>query len=196
MVAWHRLTAISAMRMSESMSLPSLIFSLFCMEMIYKLLFSGFSLTRLSSNINEHFGLSILINSYFLPLYWNVNGNLVLHNSHSTAFNVTDKQLPDYFMFNLVWIHWRKQFMCKNSNDPEQQQQRTKGSSIVKKSIRQNLQALEHLMRVLPSFSVTSWISLSAGRFFSMIKLNRSLDLIILRSGNVSMALFLFTVVS
>lgn len=184
------------MRISESISRPNLIFSLFCILIIYKLLFSGFSLTKLSSKINEHLGLSMLINSYFLPLYWNVNGNLVLHSSHSTALSVTLKQLPEYFMLSLVCIHCLRQFMCKNSNDPEHLHARTSGSSIVKKSIKQNLHALEHLIRVLPSFSVTSWMSQSAGRFFSIIKLNLSLDLMILRNGNVSIALFLFNDVS
>lgn len=195
-MAWHLLTAISAIRISESISLPNLIFSLFCILMIYRLLFSGFSLTRLSNKINEHFGLSILINSYFFPLYWNVNGNLVLHSSHSTALRVTLKQFPDYFMLSLVWIHCLRQLMCKNSSDPEQWHARTNGSSIVKKSIRQKRHAREHFMSVFPSFSVTSWISLSAGKFLSITKLNLSFDFIMLRSGNVSIALFLFNDVS
>jgi len=162
---------MSAILISESISRPSLIFSLFCIDIIYKLLFSGFSLTRLSSSINEHFGLSILINSYFFPLYWNVSGNLVLHNSHSTALSVTLKQLPLYFILSLVCIHCLKQLMCRNSNEPEHLHARTNGSSIVKKSMRQNLHARMHLIRVLPSFSVTSWMSLSAGRLRSIIKL-------------------------
>lgn len=178
------------------MSLPSLIFSLFCIDIIYKLLFSGFSLTKLSSRINEHLGLSMLINSYFLPLYWNVNGNLVLHNSHSTALSVTERQLPDYFMLSLVWIHCLRQLMCRNSSEPEHLHARTNGSSIVKKSIRQNLHARMHFISVFPSFSVTSWMSWSAGRLRSITKLYLSLDFMILRNGNVSMAPLRLKVVS
>jgi len=177
---------MSAIRISESISRPSLIFSLFCIDIIYKLLFSGFSLTKLSSRINEHLGLSILINSYFFPLYWNVNGNFVLHNSHSTALRVTLKQLPLYFILSLVCIHCLRQLMCKNSSEPEHLQARTSGSSMVKKSIRQNLQARLHLISVLPSLSVTSWMSWSAGRLRSITRLYLSFDLIILRKGDVS----------